>query len=167
MPKGHHSGPRGPKKKPTALRVLEGNPGRQELNPLEPHVERLPVMPSAVAMDETAAKEWVRICEVMPVGVYTAADESVLTEYVTTWSLLVGAIADIQLHGRLIYEPIVNKDGEIVGHKMKENPALRTWRAAHTALMHTTDRLGLSPGQRSRLQVPSKKQVSKFGDLIG
>jgi len=158
-------GKRGPKPKPSAL--IEGNPSRRELNPLEPEVERGPVMPSAVAMDETAAKEWVRICEVMPPGVYTAADEAMLTEYVTAWSLSVGATADIQLHGRIIFEPITNRRGEVVGHTMKENPALRTWRAAHTALMHTTDRLGLSPGQRSRLSVPTKKDRSKFADLIG
>lgn len=157
---------RGRKPKPTALKVIEGNPGRRELNPLEPEVTRLPVMPDAVAMDETAAREWVRILEVMPVGVYTAADESVLTEYCAAWSMLVGALSDVQLHGRLISIPIQTRTGEVIGHELKENPALKTWRAAHIALMHTTDRLGLSPGQRSRLQVPNKKQASKFGDLI-
>lgn len=160
-------GKRGPKPKPSALRILEGDPGRLGINPLEPRVERGPVMPSAVAMDEIASREWERICSVMPPGVYTAADEAVLAEYVTAWSMLVGALADIQQHGRLIEKPITNKLGDVVGYELKENPALRTWRAAHTALMHTTDRLGLSPGQRSRLSVPKREKVSKFGDLIG
>ncbi|MGI9159867.1 MAG: P27 family phage terminase small subunit [Saprospiraceae bacterium] len=160
-------GKRGPKPKPTAIRILEGNPSRRELNANEPRVTVLASKPSAVAMDEIASTEWDRVMHAMPTGVYTAADEAVLADYSIAWSMLIGALLDIEKHGRLIEEPIIDKAGDIAGYKLKENPALRTWRAAHAILMQTTDRLGLSPGQRSRLGLnPDKKPPSKFGGLI-
>lgn len=157
----------GRKPKPTALKILEGNPGRRELNPNEPDIRIVPTKPSAVAMDEIASNEWDRITAVMPDGVYTAGDEAVLAEYALGWAMLIRALVDIEKHGQLIEEPIMNKERDVVGYKLKENPALRTWRAAHAILMQTTDRLGLSPGMRSRLSVPkAREERSKFAGLI-
>lgn len=158
-------GKRGPKPKPTAIRILEGNPGRLPINDAEPKIERGPTMPSVVAMDEIAAVEWERVIECMPAGVFTAADDAVLAQYALAWSVVVRARADIDKHGQLVEEPIL-EDGAISGYRLKENPAMRSWRAGHAVLMQTSDRLGLNPGQRSRLRVPDAKAPGRFGDLI-
>lgn len=153
-------GKRGPKPKPKALRLLEGNPGRQEIVPdeLEVRSELPPVMPPAVEADEVAAAEWRRIIAAMPPNLYSAADSAVIALYAQSWSILIRSMQEIDINGITILE-----EG-----KLKTNPAVRTWKAASENLLKTADRLGLSPGVRSRLKLPERneKPVSKFAGLI-
>jgi len=160
-------GKRGPKPKPTALRILEGNPSRRELNADEPVIRFLPTMPEEVAADPLAATEWGRIFTVMPDGVYTAADEAMLAQYATVRSIIKRALAEIENFGIMIDDPLTNKDGNIVGYRRKKNPALEVWKSAHVILIQVADRLGLSPGMRSKLSIPKVSEArSKFAGLI-
>jgi hypothetical protein len=78
----------GPKKKPTALRVLEGNPSKRPINACEPSCEFSAEMPAIVAGNKTAAAEWIRLTQAMPSGLYTAADVTVFTTYALAWAML-------------------------------------------------------------------------------
>lgn len=153
-------GKRGPKPKPKAIALLEGNPGRRELVPddLEVISELPAIMPASLEVDEIAAAEWRRVVAAMPPGLYSAADSAVLTLYAQSWSMLIRAMQEIDLNGLTILE-----DG-----KLKTNPAVKTWKAASENLLKTADRLGLSPGVRSRLRLPTRgeKPESKFAGLI-
>lgn len=160
---------RGPKPKPTALKILEGNPGRRELNDLEPACDLPPVKPHTVGADEIASAEWDRIIAAMPPQVYTALDTGMLANYALAWSMLVRAQMSLDSDGLLINifdrNPETNEQ-YCVGVKI--NPAARVWKAASATLIQCADRLGLSPGVRSRLQLPTRdeKPKSKFAGLM-
>lgn len=78
----------GPPKKPTALKILEGNPGKQKLNKLEPK----PSIPSAVPEPpdflnaEAKAEWWRRAPELHRLRVLTSVDVSVLAAYCQAYS---------------------------------------------------------------------------------
>jgi P27 family predicted phage terminase small subunit len=156
-------GKRGPKKKPTALRKLEGNPGRLPINELEPVCEMPAVKPSAVAMDEIASLEWDRLMHAMPPGLYTALDVSLVTQYALAWSMLVKAQSEIDSGGIIAF----TEKGYGV------SPAVKVWKAASETLLKCADRLGLHPGARTRLEIPSRKADptpgagSKFAGFLG
>lgn len=161
-------GKRGPKPKPTAIRLLEGNPGRMPINPSEITCAAPAVMPSVVGMDEHAAEEWRRILASMPPDVYTALDVAMIAQYALAWSMLIRAQQELDMRGLLIEFDKYGKDGDIIGSELDVNPALKAWKAASDVLLKTTDRLGLSPGVRARLQIPSRGEqpASKFAGLI-
>jgi P27 family predicted phage terminase small subunit len=174
-------GKRGPKPKPTALRLLAGNPSRRPINEDEPVVAAPLRKSSLVLSDEIASDEWDRVVKSMPPDLYTAADAAILSDYAIAWSIFVRSWNDIQEHGQLVQRPIYDftydangtksENRSIVGYELKENPAMRSWAKAHQIILQTTDRLGLSPGVRSRLSIPNrgavKEERSKFAGLIG
>ena len=65
---------RGRKPKPTAIKVLEGNPGKRALNEMEPQPEKkAPKCP--VWLDKEAKKEWKRISKQLEdLGILTEVD---------------------------------------------------------------------------------------------
>lgn len=160
---------RGPKPKPTNLRIFEGNPSRRALNEHEPQSDLPAVKPSAVGMDEIASLEWDRVLAAMPPGIYSALDTGALATYALAWSLLVKSQKEIDEHGvteRLFKQ---TRDGDVLLVGVSVNPAVRTWKAASETLVKMTDRLGLNPSVRTRLQVPQKgsRPESKFAGLLG
>lgn len=150
-------GKRGPKKKPTALRILEGNPGRLPINEFEPTCDMPAVKPSFVAMDEIASREWDRVIACMPPHLYTAMDVAVLANYALAFSLLAKAQSEL--------------DSGIIRLTVKgEQPAasVKVWKAASETLLKCADRLGLHPGARASLQIPQRGDgPSKFDGLLG
>lgn len=147
----------GPKKKPTALRVLEGNPSRRPLNEHEPVCEEPAVMPAIVASNPIATDEWRRLEASMPPGLYTAADVPVLTTYALAWAMLAEAQKAIQADGIVIATP----KGRV------SHPATRIWKQASDTLAKCADRLGLHPGARSNLKIPARNdEPSKFAGLL-
>jgi P27 family predicted phage terminase small subunit len=160
-------GKRGPKPKPTALRILEGNPGRREFNLAEPMIFERPQKPGTVAMDPIASREWDAILAVMPAGVYTVADTALLAQYAMAQSISFHCAAELDKRGVFIEVAVRNREGDIIDHLVQVNPAIKTWKTAHAALVQLASHLGLSPGMRSRLNVPKPAEMkSKFAGLI-
>jgi P27 family predicted phage terminase small subunit len=163
-------GKRGPKPKPTALKVLEGNPSRRPLNELEPSCDMPPVKPSVVTMDELASIEWDRVVAAMPPNLYTALDTTTLANYAMAWSMLVKAQNDIEENGLSVEIYEIGKDGAKVFTAIRTNPAVRVWKTASETLLKCADRLGLHPGARTRLEVPKRGAAppqSKFAGYLG
>lgn len=75
-------GKRGPAPKPTALKILEGNPGKQKLNANEPKprpLDAIPRPPTRLLPD--AKKEWKRLAPTMvATGLLTDLDLSAFAE---------------------------------------------------------------------------------------
>ena len=166
-------GKRGPKPTPSAIIELTGNPGKRRRNHAEP-VSQLPaVKPSVVAMDPLASGEWDRVIHAMPPEIYTALDVAVLAQYSLAWSMLVKAQKEIDENGITVTLFEKDQSGELCPVKLGTNPAVKVWRTAIDTLMKTTDRLGLSPGVRSRLEIPGlsrkkdEKPKSGFAGLLG
>lgn len=160
-------GKRGPKPKPTALRLLEGNPGRLPINPDEIVIGDPPIKPNIVGMDAHASAEWDRLLASMPPGLYTSADTAALTQYALAWSMLLRSQEELDARG-LIIETSIFREGQEVDTHVKVNPAAKSWKLASETLWKAGDRLGLNPGVRARLQVPKRdeKPQSRFGGLI-
>lgn len=126
------------------------------------------VKPSVVIADEIASLEWDRLIAAMPPGIYTALDTSILAAYALAWSMLVKAQSDLDENG-LIERVHLEKDGYLLLKESRINPAAKLWKVAIETLLKTGDRLGLSPGVRSRLQLPNRndKPTSRFAGLLG
>lgn len=161
---------RGPKPKPTHLKLLEGNPGRRALNVNEPICESPARKPALVAADKIANAEWNKLIGAMPPGLFTALDVAVLTMHVLAAAMLQRAQQAIDKYGvTLKVEEVDEATGEVTLLKHEANPAIRVWKTAAETLIKTSDRLGLHPGARSRLDVPRKGDMpaSRFDGLLG
>jgi len=133
-------GKRGPAPKPTALKVIEGNPSRRPLNSAEPRPSG-EAQPPAHLTDEARAI-WARIVGSMPPGLYTVADEPALAAFCGAVALHRQAGRELAADGRLLV------DG-------KANPLLRVMAELLRTMATLSGRLGLSPADRTRLCQPN------------
>ena len=76
----------GRKPKPTALKALEGNPGKRKLNKKEPMPGKgMPDCPKWLLPD--AQEEWKRLCEKLnQMGVLTEVDRSAFAAYCQSYA---------------------------------------------------------------------------------
>ncbi len=150
-------GKRGPKPKPSYLRLLEGNPSGRPIHLDDAICELPPSKPAVVAADELASQEWDRLMRAMPDGLYTAAHDTVLAMHCLAWSMLVKAQAALE-DGVTIITP----KGRVA------HPAVKVWKIATDTLLKTADRLGLHPSARTN--VPKRGETpfgGKFAGLLG
>ena len=96
---------RGRKPKPTAVKVLEGNPGKRQLNELEPKPEKkAPKCP--VWLDKEAKKEWRRISKQLEeLGILTEVDMAAFAGYCKAYSRWKEAEEFISKHGTIVKTP--------------------------------------------------------------
>lgn len=82
-------GARGPAPKPTALKILEGNPGHEKLNRSEPKPQ--PVAPKCPSwLDAEAKREWERISPALErLGLLTEIDGAAMAGYCASYGLWV------------------------------------------------------------------------------
>src|SRR5262245_62012148 len=147
----------GRRPKPTALKVLAGNPGRRPLNEREP---ALPVVPDAfdeppveLTADEPAKAEWRRIAPMLrKARVITEAERAALIALCQQWSRYIGAQGHLARLGMVVKAP---NGMPIV------NPYLTV---ADKALAHCTrlwTELGLTPSSRSKLSALPAAEAPK------
>jgi P27 family predicted phage terminase small subunit len=138
------------------LKRLEGNPGKRKLGNSEPApIGALQAPPFLVG---GAAEEWERVVSSMPPGFFTAADYSTLAVYCFAWDMHKKAVETLAVEGIL---------AEGSTKQQVAHPALGVLATQAGVILKAGDRLGLSPGARSRLQVPEvAAQKSKFEGLI-
>ncbi len=133
---------RGPKPKPTAIRRMEGNPGKRGYNHAEPQPpEGVPDCPSH--LNAAARDEWDRLAHMLhDMGVVTAVDRAALAAYCQCYGRWVEAEEKLQTTPMLLktstgyvqqspWLSIANKQLELMGRYMTE--------------------LGLTPASRSRI----------------
>lgn len=96
---------RGRPPKPTALKVLNGNPGKRPLNKLEPKPK--PLLPKCPTwLDPVAKKEWRRVVpELERIGMLTCVDGAALEGYCQSYGRWVAAEQFIQKHGMVFKTP--------------------------------------------------------------
>lgn len=134
----------GRRPKPTAIRRIEGNPGKRAWNHDEPRPpEGTPDCPPH--LDGEARAEWFRLVDVLVgMGVVTLADRGALAAYCQAWGRWVEAEEKLKETPMLIRTPsgyvqqspwltVSNRQMELMGRYMAE--------------------LGLTPASRSRIAV--------------
>lgn len=135
---------RGRKPKPTAQKVLEGNPGKRPLNAQEPEFPPpVDATPPELADNAHALHEWARLCPLLEAArVTTEADRGSLIALCLSWSQYLEATQKIRASGMVVKTP---NDYPI------PNPYIAI---ANRALGHCTKlwvELGLTPSSRSRV----------------
>jgi len=145
----------GTKPKPTAIKLLEGNPGRRELphNPQPPGGD----MRAPAGMPLAARREWRRVVPILTrLGVASQVDRNALADYCLCVARLADAEAEIEKRGLLV-------DGE--RGKVK-NPAAQLAREYRAAVVRWAVEFGLTPSSRTRLTV-DKPAEDDLDALLG
>ncbi|BBF92117.1 phage terminase small subunit P27 family [Blastochloris tepida] len=149
-------GARGPKPKPTTLRVLEGNPGRLPINHAEPQPTGEASCPDHLSDD--AKTKWREIMESVPPGMITVADAGLLEAYCEAWATHKAASEEIAASRDLF--------GKTLLRNGKPSPLLKIRTEAAKTMATLATRLGLSPADRSGLKLGTPKAKGKWSDLI-
>ncbi len=131
-----------PRPKPTAIRILEGNPSRRPLPQREPKPDRtMPVPP--VVLGAIAMEEWHRMApELQRIGVLTMADRTNLAAYCKLYERWVLA------------EQKVNEEGltvETFNGYVIHNPHIGIANTALGLMLKYMIELGLTPSSRTRI----------------
>lgn len=151
---------RGRKPKPTALKRLDGNPGKRGYNHDEPVPPKgLPTFPEHLS--EVARDEWDRLAQVLhDMGVLTSVDRAALAAYCQTYGRWVEAEQKLRDLPSMVRTPsgyvqqnpwigVANKQLELMGRYMAE--------------------LGMTPASRSRVEiqpVPADTRISKITRIV-
>lgn len=137
----------GTKPKPTAIKLLEGNPGRRDLSqsPQPPGGD----MRAPAGMPLVARREWRRVVPILVrLGVASQVDRNALADYCLCVARLADAEADIEKRGLLV-------EGE---RGQVKNPSCQLAREYRAAVVRWAVEFGLTPSSRSRLSVPEKPE---------
>lgn len=147
----------GRKPKPTALRLLHGNAGKRPLNKKEPKYGKQVKLPKWVPAG--AKEEFKRIVGVLgDLELLTAADQAALEAYCVSYARWKTAEAIVDAEGQTVMEPIVNKAGDIVGHKIKRHPATIIAKDERLSMLKAASLFGFDPSSRSRIQLPDGEE---------
>lgn len=134
---------RGRKPKPTALKKLEGNPGKRPLNELEP-MPKVTVLRCPNWLQPEARKEWRRLAPVLiDAGILTAADAVTFAGYCQSYARWREAEESINRTGKVL-------KNEATG-KWYANPYIAISRAAFDEVKSLAAEFGLTPAARTAI----------------
>ena len=142
-------GTRGRKPKPTALKVLEGNPGKRPLNKNEPKPEKKsPKCPSW--LEPEAKKEWRRMSKILEeLGILTEIDASAFSGYCQAYARWKEAEEFLTKHGTIFKTP----SGYI-----QQVPQVSIAQTYLKIMKDFCSEFGLTPSARSRIHAAVDKK---------
>lgn len=137
---------RGRKPKPTALKVLEGNPGKRPLNKNEPQPEKkAPRCPSW--LEPEAKKEWKRMAKTLEtIGVLTQVDKAAFAGYCQAYARWKEAEEFLSKHGTIF---------KIPSGYIQQVPQVSIAQTYLKVMKDFCSEFGLTPAARTRIQVDS------------
>lgn len=141
---------RGRKPKPTALKVLEGNPGKRPLNELEPKPKKqAPSCPSW--LEPEAKKEWRRMAKTLEsIGILTEIDKASFAGYCQAYARWKEAEEFLSKHGTIFKTP----SGYI-----QQVPQVSIAQTYLKVMKDFSSEFGLTPAARTRIQVNTDKSA--------
>lgn len=142
---------RGRKPKPTALKVLEGNPGKRPLNEHEPKPEKkAPKCPAW--LEPEAKKEWKRMTKTLEaIGVLTQVDATAFAGYCQAYARWKEAEEFLSKHGTIFKTP----SGYI-----QQVPQVSIAQTYLKIMKDFCSEFGLTPAARSRISVSATEGAS-------
>ena len=146
------------KPKPTALRLIEGNPSRRPFNKNEP--KPAPVIPKCPCHLNAAAKvEWKKIAKTLhKLGLLTEIDGGQLALYCQAWGRWVEAEDALKKHGAIVTVP---KTG-----RPRKSPYLAVANKAMEQVQRALSEFGMSPASRARVQAAGASRDEEGADLL-
>jgi len=133
---------RGRKPKPTAMKVLEGNPGKRALNPFEPTPEgKMPECPDW--LEDEAKAEWDRLAVPLHnLGILTELDMAPFAAYCQAYARWKEAEEFISQHGSIVK----TKNGF-----WQQVPQVTISHQNQKIMLQAAAEFGLTPSARSRI----------------
>lgn len=133
---------RGRKPKPTAIKVLEGNPGKRELNLYEPKPDKkMPKCPDW--LEDEAKAEWKRLAKNLnELGLLTELDMAAFASYCQAYARWMEAEEFISQHGTIVK----TKTGY-----WQQVPQVSIAHSNQKIMMQAASEFGLTPSSRSRI----------------
>lgn len=133
---------RGRKPKPTALKELEGNPGKRDLNFFEPKPEKIaPRCPTW--LENEAKKEWKRSSkELETLGILTQVDMAAFAGYCQAYARWKEAEEFITKHGTIVKTP---------SGYWQQVPQVSIAQSYLKIMNRFCEQFGLTPSSRSRI----------------
>ena len=137
---------RGRKPTPTALKLLEGNPGKRKLNDKEPKPEKkAPSCPKW--LEPEAKKEWRRLAKKMELmGVLTEVDMAAFAGYCQAYARWKEAEEFITQHGTIVKTP---------SGYWQTVPQVSIAQTYLKVMNRLAEQFGLTPAARSRIVADS------------
>lgn len=148
---------RGRKTKPSALKELEGNPGKRALNKHEPKPETaIPDCPPVLA--GPARTEWKRItAQLEKLKVIALVDRGALAAYCMAWGDVVKATNKLKKEGEVI---ISEKGG------MYQNPWVSIRNSAMDRMVKISAEFGMTPSSRARVKVETPTEEDEMAGFL-
>lgn len=133
---------RGRKPKPTAVKELEGNPGKRALNVFEPKPEKkAPKCPTW--LDVEAKKEWKRVAKQLEdLGILTEVDMAAFAGYCEAYARWKEAEEFISKHGTIVKTP---------SGYWQQVPQVSIAQTYLKIMIKFCEQFGLTPSSRSRI----------------
>jgi P27 family predicted phage terminase small subunit len=144
---------RGRKPTPTAIKELEGNPGKRKLNEHEPKPEKK-APPCPKWLEKDARKEWHRLAKKMEaLGILTEVDMAAFAGYCQAYARWKEAEEFITAHGTIVRTP---------SGYWQQVPQVSIAQTYMKQMGRFAEQFGLTPASRSRIIADGDK--SKTGD---
>jgi P27 family predicted phage terminase small subunit len=133
---------KGRKPTPTAIKELEGNPGKRELNINEPKPEKkAPKCP--IWLDAEAKKEWKRLAiQMEQLGILTVIDMAAFAGYCQAYARWKEAEEFISKHGTIVKTP---------SGYWQQVPQVSIAQTYLKIMIRFCEQFGLTPSSRSRI----------------
>jgi P27 family predicted phage terminase small subunit len=158
----------GNRPKPSKLKILLGNPGKNKIKADPEPPPGIPTMPRWLKTFPEAVEEWNRESEILSaMGVLTHADRSALAHRCYLYAEIEQMAIEIQKEGRVAYTSRMDAMGNEV-MDAKANPKTIQIKNLITEYRQIGSLFGLDPASRTKLAVEdSNKKKSKFAGLVG
>ena len=143
--------------KPTALKLLHGTARSDRVlkNEPQPEIGR-PTRPHWLLPE--AKREWSRIVpELLRLGLLAKIDRAMISMWCQCWGMYVEAIRDIRAHGTTY-----SKEDGYEGQR----PSVSIMNKMIEKMTALSARFGMTPSDRSRINVPKPEEKSAFADFL-
>jgi len=154
---------RGQKAKPTALKILQGNPGKRKLNEEEPDFG-VGAPPKPDWLDEYAAEEWDRLSAILVTArVLTKGEIGVLAVACDAYGQLRQCKDYLKKKRSLTYATTL-----LSGEKMyRQYPEAIRRESARKQYLSALAELGLTPSSRTKIKRIPESQTGGVKRLLG
>lgn len=160
-----------PRPKPTALKLVAGNPGKRKINKREPKPRK--VIPSCPEHLSTTSKvAWGKLCVLLDrMGVLTEADALALERLCDCYAEILECRELIARDGRTYSSVSTAKnEGDLPSVLMKANPAVAMLADADRRFKGYLVEFGLTPAARSKVEIKGgngDKQEDPIQEFFG
>lgn len=152
-------------RKPTALKLIHGNPGKRPLPENEPTF-RGPAPKAPAYLTPRAKKLWKELlAEFGDIGLVTPVDRYSFATFCQATARAIEAEEILSRDGQSIEEPIITRQGNDTGKvKVKAHPMVSAALKWHVLANQAAAKFGLNPADRSRVSLPEKEESSEQED---